>query len=111
MPHVIQKPWGHETILETNPDYTVKQIFVKAGHRLSEQFHNEKVETMLLVSGTGYLQIGDETVPMYKLWPYYIPPKTIHRLVADAYDDCLIVEISSSELDDVVRTQDDYQRE
>lgn len=65
---------------------------------------------MFLVSGTGYIQIGDETGPMVPLCPYYIPPNTIHRLIADAYDDCLVIEVSSSELDDVVRLEDDYAR-
>lgn len=79
--------------------------------RLSEQYHKLKTETMMLVDGIGYLQIGDETFPMEKLVPYFIPPKTIHRLMSDAFSDCLIVEISSSELEDVVRLEDDYERE
>lgn len=106
----MKKPWGHEMILETNPNYTIKQIYVKNGKRLSEQYHKCKTETMILVGGTGWLQIGKKTVSMERLVPYYIPPKTIHRLTADAFDDCLIIEVSSSELDDVVRLEDDHGR-
>lgn len=65
---------------------------------------------MILVSGNGYLQVGKKIVPMERLIPYHIPPKTIHRLAADAFDDCLVIEVSSSELDDVVRLEDDYNR-
>jgi len=88
--------------------YVVKEIFVKAGHRLSEQFHEKKTETMFLVSGMAWLQIGAGGSNMVPLVPVYIPAKTIHRLAA--VGDCMIVEVSSTELDDVVRIQDDYKR-
>lgn len=65
---------------------------------------------MLLVDGVGYIQIGNNVDPMEHLKPVYIPPQTIHRLIADAFHDCLIIEISSSELDDIVRLDDDYGR-
>jgi mannose-6-phosphate isomerase-like protein (cupin superfamily) len=110
LPGVTKKPWGHERILETTPTYTIKQIYVKNAQRLSEQYHKYKTETMMLVGGVGYLQVGKETLLMERLVPYYIPPKTIHRLTADAFDDCLVIEVSSSELDDVVRLEDDYDR-
>ena len=102
------KPWGQETILAKTSTYVVKEIRVKAGHRLSEQFHEKKNETMFLVSGQAYLQIGNESFNMVRLSPIHIPPKTIHRL--EAVGDCVIVEVSSTELSDVVRTQDDYGR-
>ena len=107
---MIQKPWGHETILETNPDYTVKQIYVKPKHKLSKQFHNEKTETMFLVAGVGFLQIGDDLFKMAKMFPYYIRPNTIHRLWAGDDAPCVVVEVSTSELSDVVRLEDDYDR-
>jgi len=106
---VTKKPWGHERILSKTDHYVVKEIFVKAGHRLSEQFHREKTETMFLVSGSAVLQIANKWNNMRNLVPVFIPPLTIHRL--EAVGDCLIVEVSSTELDDVVRTSDDYDRD
>lgn len=65
---------------------------------------------MILVDGAAVLQRGDDIVRMERLVPYHIPPKTIHRLMATLFQDCLIIEVSSSELDDVVRLEDDYAR-
>lgn len=86
----------------------VKEIYVKAGHRLSEQFHRKKTETMFLVAGNCLIRRGNDYFNPAKLSPIYIPPLTIHRL--EAVGDCLVVEISSTELDDVVRISDDYNR-
>jgi mannose-6-phosphate isomerase-like protein (cupin superfamily) len=108
LPALTQKPWGHERILSKTDAYVVKQIFVKAGQRLSEQYHKKKTETMFLVSGMCSIQIGAHTFNPDKLAPVFIPPKTIHRL--EALSDCLVIEVSSTELDDVVRLSDDYDR-
>lgn len=64
---------------------------------------------MFLVSGSAVLQIANKWNNMRNLVPVFIPPLTIHRL--EAVGDCLIVEVSSTELDDVVRTSDDYDRD
>jgi mannose-6-phosphate isomerase-like protein (cupin superfamily) len=108
IPEVTQKPWGHERILAKTDKYVVKEIFVKQGHRLSEQYHKKKVETMFLIYGTAWLLVGAVGSNMTPLLPVYIPAKTIHRLAG--VTDCLIVEVSSTQLDDVVRISDDYDR-
>jgi mannose-6-phosphate isomerase-like protein (cupin superfamily) len=51
----IEKPWGHEEILEKTDKYVVKKLFVKAGRKLSYQYHNDKLETMFLLSGDAIL--------------------------------------------------------
>lgn len=109
---VSQKPWGHERILHSDDTCVVKQIYVKAGHRLSLQYHKEKIETMFLVGGMGYIQLGDSQVPfrMNKLIPVLIEPHRVHRLMAAPDQDCLVIEVSSTELSDVVRLEDDYGR-
>lgn len=65
---------------------------------------------MMLVDGNGFLQIGSAIFPMQPLVAYSIPPKTIHRLSSSQGYDCVVVEVSSPELDDVVRLNDDYGR-
>ena len=107
---LIEKPWGHERILSFNATYVAKEIFVKSAHRLSEQYHKQKSETMMLVDGEGYLQMGAAIHTMLPFVPYYIPPKTIHRLSAGAFTNCLIVEVSTPELNDIVRLEDDFGR-
>ncbi len=108
LPQITKKPWGHERIITKTDCYVVKEIFVKARHRLSEQYHKKKTETMFLVSGTAWMEVSGKGFNLIKLVPLFIPPKTIHRLAA--IDDCVVIEISSTQLDDVVRLDDDYNR-
>ena len=117
MPNVIHKPWGHERIISKTDKYVVKEIYVKPNARLSLQYHNKKTETMFLVSGKGYLDCVSKSdretyssQRMHRLKPYEIPPGVIHRLYTKD-EDCLVIEVSSTELDDVVRLEDDYGRE
>jgi mannose-6-phosphate isomerase len=115
LPGVTQKPWGHERIIQKNDLYVVKELYVKPNSRLSLQYHNKKVETMFLVGGEGYLEFlidGREDYSNQKMrpmFPYFISPGATHRLYTEG-SDCLVVEVSSTELNDVVRIEDDYGR-
>lgn len=107
---MTQKPWGHEKIIAKNDSYVVKEIYVKPHSRLSLQYHKVKIETMMLVSGAGYLYItGCMNKALERLKPICIYPHDVHRLYTKN-EDCLVVEVSSTELDDVVRLEDDYNR-
>lgn len=110
----IEKPWGWELILELNDRYCIKHLFVAPSHRLSKQYHQRKTETLILISGNVELSIwsGDEerVIAMAPSQPHHIPPGTVHRLQGMEPDGGLILEVSSVELDDVVRLADDYGR-
>ena len=108
LPNVTNKPWGHETILAKTDCYVVKELYIKSGCRISEQYHRKKTETMFLVGGECRITMGDCSFNPEKLAPVCIPPKTIHRV--EGTGDCIIIEVSSIELDDVVRLEDDYGR-
>ena len=108
----IDKPWGYELHWAKTNRYVGKIIHVDAGHALSLQYHNLKDETILLWSGRLLFEIsrGDETErwEMKKGESVHISPKTVHRMIA--IDDCDIIEVSTPELDDVVRLEDRYGR-
>jgi mannose-6-phosphate isomerase-like protein (cupin superfamily) len=110
----IEKPWGWEQILELNDRYCIKHLFVASGHRLSKQYHERKMETQILVSGVINLSLwdGDEerVVSMVPSQPYHLVPGTVHRIAGGAPDGGLILEVSTTELEDVVRLEDDYGR-
>jgi mannose-6-phosphate isomerase len=112
--NVIEKPWGHEVILAKNNLYVVKQLFVKAGKRLSKQFHRQKVEHITLIAGDAYMYLeSDEGVMSFKMHPMApvdIEAGIIHRLAAGE-EDAILVEVSTPELDDVIRLEDDYGRQ
>ena len=111
----IDKPWGWEHILDLNSTYCVKHIFVKNGHRLSLQYHERKRETLFLVSGGANLLLrangaGEQALDMQVGEPHPIEPGTIHRIRGIGVEGALILEVSTLELDDVVRLEDDYGR-
>lgn len=107
---IVEKPWGREIIIECNHTYAFKILEVKAGHRLSLQYHEKKIETMYCVSGQGELHYEGQVIPFYSGQHITIHPKELHRLCAGPNSDLVVAEASSTELNDVVRLKDDYDR-
>jgi mannose-6-phosphate isomerase len=109
----VDKPWGYELRFVCTDRYAGKVLFVKAGSQLSLQFHRHKDEAFLVQDGTLELVLGqkpDQRVE--RLGPgdsRHIAPGTIHRF--RAVTDCTLFEVSTPELDDVVRLEDDFGRE
>ena len=109
----VMKPWGHELIWAHTDRYVGKILHVRAGEALSLQYHRQKDETIMVVSGrmqlTSYLE-GEQPVTreLGLREPVHIPPGLRHRMVA--IEDTDIVEVSTPELEDVVRLEDRYGR-
>jgi mannose-6-phosphate isomerase len=110
----VPKPWGHELVFAENERYAGKVLHVEAGHSLSLQYHERKDETLMVLQGEVTLSVEVEgEMRDIRLRPgdaHRIRPGIRHRLTADtaAVD---IVEVSSPELDDVVRLEDRYGRQ
>ena len=111
---IVDKPWGREVIL-TPPDlpYTAKIEEIKAGKRLSLQYHDQKIETLSLISGEANIVWGPDkdslkTEKMIPFQGYTITPKTVHRF--EGITDCQLFETSTGEIGTTVRLQDDYSR-
>lgn len=104
----VTKPWGREIHWALEDEYVGKILEVKKGERLSLQYHKSKKETMYLLSGKIMLSIGDEEVEMLPGTSVTIEPNIRHRVAA--VEDSAILEASTSELDDLVRLNDDYER-
>ncbi len=109
----VSKPWGHETIWAQSDRYIGKILHINAGHELSVQYHNKKDETVHLLSGEISYRVksGDvlEDVRLRVGESFRITPGTVHQMVA--VTDCDVLEVSTPELDDVVRLSDKYGRE
>ena len=109
----VPKPWGHETIWANTDRYVGKILHIKAGEALSVQYHNLKDETVHLLSGelVYRVQMGEalEDMHLKKGESFRITPGTIHQM--EAVTDCDVLEVSTPELDDVVRLSDRYGRE
>jgi mannose-6-phosphate isomerase len=111
----VEKPWGHELIWAVTDVYCGKVLFVKAGASLSLQFHKEKDESWFVQSGRARLELGDagqkalnEEIVSAGAAFHYVPG-TVHRVTA--LEDTTILEVSTPQLDDVVRLEDRYGRE
>ena len=109
----VPKPWGHETIWAHSNRYVGKILHINAGHALSVQYHNRKDETVHLLSGELIyrVKLGDklEDVVLTRGQSFRITPGTVHQM--EAVTDCDVLEVSTNELDDVVRLEDRYGRE
>jgi len=109
----VEKPWGHELIMERNDDFVVKRILLRAGHRSSLQLHVRKREWVIVEAGQVELTIGAdpqalEVRTLQAGGVYRVPPGTVHRVLA--VDDATILEIATPGDDDIVRLDDDYGR-
>lgn len=110
----VEKPWGHELIWALSEAYCGKLLFVAKGHALSRQYHVAKDESWLIHSGSARLELstlGDDAVSTAVVGPgatFRYRPGTVHRITA--LEDTTILEVSTTELDDVVRLEDDYGR-
>jgi mannose-6-phosphate isomerase-like protein (cupin superfamily) len=111
----VEKPWGYELIWALTDVYCGKVLFVRAGQSLSLQFHREKDESWLVQSGRAKLElgnVGDSVLKVEVVGPgaaFHYTPGTVHRVTA--IEDTTILEVSTPQLDDVVRLEDAYGRE
>ncbi|MFB6240860.1 MAG: cupin domain-containing protein [Gemmatimonadota bacterium] len=107
-PRIVDKPWGREVWYAHNDRYAGKILEVEEGHQLSLQKHRVKHETLYLQSGRVRMQLGDEEFEWTPGERVEIAPETVHRM--ESLGDSVMLEVSSPELDDVVRLEDRYGR-
>jgi mannose-6-phosphate isomerase len=111
----VDKPWGHEEVFAlVEGRYCGKALHVTAGHALSLQYHERKDEVIAVQAGRIVLEVGDseDALESLELGPgerVHLPPGTRHRVTA--VTDAVLLEASTTELDDVVRLEDRYGRE
>ncbi len=112
-PKIVVKPWGREEWLELNDRYCYKRLYINAGTRTSFQYHNKKSETNYIIAGEAEIWLENErgVIEKEKLTAgdffSVIPPRK-HRVVA--LTDIILQEVSTPEVDDVVRIEDDSGR-
>jgi mannose-6-phosphate isomerase len=109
----VEKPWGEELWVAHNEAYALKIIRFKQGFRSSLQYHNRKRETIYVDDGVVKATLEDESGRLVEqtFEPGSVidnPPLRKHRI--EALTDVRLIEVSTPDLDDVVRLDDDYGR-
>ena len=111
----VPKRWGWELWIYNGDQYCGKKLFIKQGESLSLQFHKLKDETIYVESGRIEFTIGapGNAVPSTEVVgpgvAYHVTPGTVHRM--HALEDSMLLEVSTPQLDDVVRLEDAYGRQ
>jgi mannose-6-phosphate isomerase len=110
----VDKPWGHELIWALTDRYCGKVIVIETGRRLSLQYHEEKDEAILVMSGRLLLHIDDDDgrMTVRELGPgdaAHVAVGRRHRF--EALERVELIEVSTPELGDVIRVEDDFGRE
>lgn len=114
LPRRVDKPWGHELIWAHTDRYVGKLLVIETGKRLSLQHHDVKDEWIHVLEGKLELTLEDELGDLHvrELGPgegARVPTGRRHRY--EAVEKATLIEVSTPELDDVVRIEDDYGRE
>lgn len=110
---IIEKPWGKEEILELNDKYMLKRLTMFENCRCSLQYHNNKRETIYVLSGELRILEGkDKNNLSHRIYGsgevITIEPLVIHRM--EAVKESIYLEASTPDTDDTVRIEDDYNR-
>jgi mannose-6-phosphate isomerase-like protein (cupin superfamily) len=118
-PRRTPKPWGEEILFAHTGRYAGKVLSVRKGESLSLQYHERKDEALYLFSGRIQVTLGApgdaqglnpaERRSIDPGGALHLPPGTRHRI--EALEDAILFEVSTPELDDVVRLEDRYGRE
>ncbi len=112
LPHKVEKPWGWELWVALTNFYVGKILHINPGHTLSLQYHKEKDESIFVLKGILEVEIREDSkVKRFKLKKnscLRIHPGTIHRF--SSKKGCELMEVSTSQLEDVVRLEDKYGR-
>jgi mannose-6-phosphate isomerase-like protein (cupin superfamily) len=114
LPRRVDKPWGHELVWAHTDRYVGKLLVIETGKRLSLQHHEVKDEWIHVLSGRLRLTLEDGAgrLDVRELGPgegAHVPVRRIHRY--EAIETATLIEVSTPELNDVVRLEDDFGRE
>ena len=109
----IHKPWGKEEWIELNDSYCYKRIYINAGYKTSYQYHIKKRETNYIISGQAEIWLeNDEGVVEKKIMGpndyFNVSPPKKHRVIA--LTDLIMQEVSTPEVNDVIRIDDEFSR-
>ena len=108
-----ERPWGTFTVIDEGPEYEIKRILVKPGHRLRLQLHQHRSEHWVVVAGVAKVTRGNQEILLSANQSTYIPRHTIHRLENPGIVPLTLIEVQNGEYlgeDDIIYFEDDDHR-
>jgi mannose-6-phosphate isomerase len=109
----VEKPWGYEEIWSETDKYVGKRLVILPGHRLSLQYHEKKEETVYVMEGRLRVWESEDDRSFKDLGMgsvYHVNPGQVHRFGSPSGVLTVLIEVSTPEIEDVVRISDDYKR-
>lgn len=109
-----KRPWGSYYVIHDESNYKLKRIEVKPNARLSYQFHNKRSEAWTIVQGKGVVKLNDKDIEVNKGDTVLIPCLAKHRIFNNGNENLVFIEVQTGTYfgeDDIVRIEDDYNRE
>ena len=109
-----ERPWGRYFVLDDNPGYKIKRIEVNPKARLSYQYHKKRSETWVVIQGEGVVTIEGKNKNISKGDTIIIPITSKHRIENIGNDKLIFIEVQTGEYfgeDDIIRIEDDYNRQ
>ena len=108
------RPWGQYAVLFDTKMCKVKAIQVESGHKLSYQYHINRAEHWVIVSGEATIILDDEKVFRKVGESIYIPRGSKHRIINESEEKLMLIEVQTGDSfdeEDIIRIEDDYGRE
>ena len=109
-----ERPWGRYFVLQDESNFKIKRIEVEPGQRLSYQYHNKRSELWYVISGAGIVTVNDKKVKLNIGSTIKINKRDKHRVENNGSENLVFIEIQTGSYfgeDDIVRLDDDYNRE
>ena len=106
----VNKPWGYEIRWAITEKYLGKILYINPDQQLSLQYHEVKDESIYVLEGTLIVKDGKRARILEQGDSLRIQPGTIHRFCAPKQTHVKLIEVSTPEIDDVIRLEDDYGR-
>ena len=108
-----ERPWGRYFVLQDESNYKIKIIEVEPGQRLSYQYHNKRSETWIIIEGSAFVTIDDQSKEYSAGETVVIPLKAKHRVENKSNSLLVFIEVQTGSYfgeDDIIRINDDYGR-
>ena len=110
---IVYRPWGHFDSIDYGKGFQVKRIYVNPGAKISLQKHQHRAEHWVVVKGVAHITCGNQVFELKENQSTYIPKGEIHRLENCEETPLEIIEVQTGKYlgeDDIIRLEDDYQR-